>query len=320
MEYNLRPDFIYMARHPEIFRGERKHRNFFEGWYYNVKTRDGKPFVVIPGISKDEDGNGHAFVQIIDDGVSRNVIYPMSAVSFRDKPFLIKIDKNEFSLFSMKIDIKHEDIRYQGELYFKNAITLKKSRYAPSIMGPFAYCAYMQCNHGILCITADAKGCIDTGKKEMDFEDGSIYIEKDWGSSFPKKYVWVQCNCFEEKKTSLSLSIADVPFLGFSFRGVIAVLRRGKRQNIFATYHFASVKKLEITKEGADIELKQGKLTLKVKVQAANALQLLAPNMGKMSEYVFESVDSKVNVKLLYKNNLLHESKGESAGYEYRGF
>ncbi|WP_368275548.1 tocopherol cyclase family protein [Coprobacillus cateniformis] len=29
---------------------------------------------------------------------------------------------------------------------------------------------------------------------------GIIYQEKDWGNSFPKKYIWVQSNCCLQKK------------------------------------------------------------------------------------------------------------------------
>ena len=319
MRYSLRPDILYMARHPEIFRGERKHHHYFEGWYYNLKTIDGEPFVVIPGISREGNGKGHAFVQIIDAGVSYNVAYDLAELSFVDEPFKIKIAKNEFTLFSVKLDI-NDNVRYQGELYFKNLINLKKTNYAPSIMGPFAYCPFMQCNHGILCMNADTKGKIDTGKKEMDFDNGSVYIEKDWGVSFPKKYVWVQCNSFEKSRVGLSLSIADVPFLGSNFRGVIAVLQRGKRQNIFASYYFVKLKKLLVTDKNAEIELKQGKFTLIVSVTAKDSVKLLAPDMGKMSESVYESVNSSVSVQMFYKNRLLYQGNGQNAAYEIRGY
>lgn len=317
MQYHLRPDFIYMARHPENYRGDARKQKYFEGWYYNIKTKQGDTFVLIPGIAKDKNGQGHAFIQIIDDGKSYNVIYNMSEFWFNDQPFSIIIGDNKFSLFSVNLDIKGEN-RYQGDLYFRNSIKLRKTKYAPSIMGPFSYYPFMQCNHGILCINADTKGKIDTGKKEMDFEDGSVYIEKDWGSSFPKSYVWVQCNKFEGGVAKLSLSIADVPFLMSSFRGVIAVFQRGKRQYVFSSYYFARIKKLEVSKEAAEIELKQGDYVLRVAVDSNKNIQLLAPHRGAMKENVYESITARIFVQLYYKKRLIYEAKGSEAGYEYR--
>jgi len=319
MEYQLRPDILYMARHPALYRGDRRRHNYFEGWYYNIKSEAGETLVFIPGISRDENGDGHAFIQIIDEGVSHNINYNLSEFSFEDNPFSISIADNKFTLFSANIDIKG-DRRYQGELYFRNVIKLRGTRYAPSIMGPFAYLPFMQCNHGILCMNAHVKGKIDTGKKEMDFDNGSVYIEKDWGTSFPEKYVWVQCNRFEDRKTRLSLSIADVPFLGTKFCGIIAVLQRGSRQNVFASYYFAHIRRLEINKEEAEIEIKQGKYTLKVKVFSRDRIKLLAPIKGRMVDNVYESITSCISIQLFYKNKLAYQTKGCDAGYEYKGF
>ena len=50
------------------------------------------------------------------------------------------------------------------------------------------------------------------------------YIEKDWGCSFPKTYIWCQGNNFEKSNASFMLSIANVPFKMFNFRGMICVL------------------------------------------------------------------------------------------------
>lgn len=317
MEYKLRPDFFYMARHPEVFRGEMRKTHYFEGWYYNLKTSSGKTLVVIPGISRENSRNSHAFIQIIDDGQSMNIKYDLSEFSFTDEPFSIKIGKNEFTLFSIKLDI-NEKVRYQGDVYFKNVRVLKKTRYAPSIMGPFSYYPFMQCNHGILCMNATIKGNIDTGKKQMDFDKGRVYIEKNWGSSFPRKYLWLQCNDFEDNKASLLLAIADVPFMGSNFRGVICVLQRGNKQNIFASYYLVRIKTLVINNDYSEIELKQGKFSIKIKADLEDGMKLIAPNKGCMKDYIYESVTSKVNVQLLYKNKILFESSGNNTAFEYK--
>ena len=49
-------------------------------------------------------------------------------------------------------------------------------------------------------------------------EGGRAYVEKDWGSKFPKTWVWIQANHFEALENSsgavgtLMLSVASIPF------------------------------------------------------------------------------------------------------------
>ena len=61
--------------------------------------------------------------------------------------------------------------------------------------------------------------------ENINFENGRGYIEKDWGTSFPKKYCWIQCNNFASSEDSLFFSIAHIPFLGFEFMGFIGILK-----------------------------------------------------------------------------------------------
>ena len=50
---------------------------------------------------------------------------------------------------------------------------------------------------------------------------GLEYVEKDWESSFPSEYTWIQCNDFGERDCSVMASVADIPFMGTNFRGCI---------------------------------------------------------------------------------------------------
>lgn len=56
--------------------------------------------------------------------------------------------------------------------------------------------------------TQPVEGTVKVNDQEIDFTGGRGYIEKDWGSSFPKRYIWIQSNHFEEPTASLFFSIA----------------------------------------------------------------------------------------------------------------
>ncbi len=51
----------------------------------------------------------------------------------------------------------------------------------------------------------------------MDLTGGRGYIEKDWGTSFPSAWIWMQCNTFDTPDTSFMLSYARIPWMGSHF-------------------------------------------------------------------------------------------------------
>jgi len=44
-----------------------------------------------------------------------------------------------------------------------------------------------------------ATGWLDWQGKRYEFVDAPAYSEKNWGGSFPKKWFWLNCNCFPEE-------------------------------------------------------------------------------------------------------------------------
>ena len=46
-------------------------------------------------------------------------------------------------------------------------------------------------------------GVLMINNEEIDINNGKGYIEKDWGTSFPKKYIWIQVT-ISKTKTQVS--------------------------------------------------------------------------------------------------------------------
>ena len=89
-------------------------------------------------------------------------------------------------------------------------------------MGYFAYIPNMECNHAVISMNHTVDGCIRYNGSDISFCNDFGYIEKDWGKSFPSRYVWVQANHFPRPGDSIMLSIASIPMLLFTFKGFIA--------------------------------------------------------------------------------------------------
>lgn len=303
-----------------FYHGNKKKKHFFEGWYLKHQMRD-HVYAFIPGISIDERGQKSPFIQIINDHSSHMIHFKPNEFMASKNSFYVQIGNNIFSKDGIKLDIddEEENIRVRGEIKYGPFLPLKRSRYAPSIMGPFSYVSFLECYHGIISMEHELAGYLTWGNQEINFSGGKGYLEKDWGTSFPKAYIWAQCNVFLENNVSFFLSLADIPFLGLKFLGLISVLFiKGKEYN-FATYYGGKVK--SITKKGEQliIIVEQKEFVLKIISEGEEGKELTAPVKGGMNRIIRENANAKLHIVLKKNNETIFEGEGCFAGFETVG-
>lgn len=193
--------------------------------------------------------------------------------------------------------------------------TLEYGRLTPlqtPIMGPFAPFT-MECNHWVESMCHRLTGGLWVDGAYWDFTGGVGYIEGDKGRSFPKEYLWLQCNGFADG-TSLMVAIARVPVKVLSFTGCIcAVMHQGKEYR-FATYKGVRIQGL--SKER--IVLKQGALRLDITLQPGGSHPLQAPKQGQMVGVIHESNNTAIVIRLWEHSALLWEGASSNASFEWQ--
>ena len=142
------------------------------------------------------------------------------------------------------------------------------------------------------------------------------YIEKDWGISFPKSYIWCQGNNFKNSNASFMLSIADIPFKFFNFRGMICDLLVGNKEYKFTTYNNAKILQYNIDKENINITLKRGKYTINIKSYNNAGSKLIAPVKGNMKKDILESINSHIYINLKKDNDIIFSDMSFNCGLE----
>lgn len=310
---------FYLMRNPEVFQGEKyleNSKNYFEGWYFkNSNNKNSISF--IPGINID-DKDKKAFIQIIIDKESHFINYDIKDFEFNLKPFYIKIKNNYFSKDGIKIDIKKEEqnLNIYGNLKYSNNQNIEKNFLNPNIMGPFSYIPFMECNHAILSMKNDISGFININGKKMKFNNDFGYIEKDWGTSFPKSYIWCQGNHFNKSNSSFMLSIADIPFKIFNFKGIICDLIVDDVEFKFTTYNNTKLIKCIIDNNNFDITLNKENYFLNVKSKYNSSAKLYAPIKGKMDKDIFESISSLISVTLKEDEKIIFSDTSKNCGIE----
>jgi hypothetical protein len=157
-------------------------------------------------------------------------------------------------------------------------------------------------------------------QKEIDFSGGNGYIEKDWGTSFPEAWLWVQCNNFPGIKASLFFSVAKIPWFGSSFMGFIAFLCLHGEYHIFSTYNKSGLSRVSFDGEKIFIELVNKSSALRIIVIQRISGELKAPKTGRMSRRIRESNDSIVEVTFSDKTGkVVFSERGNRAGLEIAG-
>lgn len=308
-------------RRPELFQGKLNKKHYFEGWYFkHVDGAEKHTVAFIPGISLDEDET-HSFVQVI---ISPNIKtyyfrYPLEAFHTTESPFSVAVGDSVFSMAGCKINL-HDPVTgltITGDTTFSGLTPIETTTLMPNIMGFFAYIPGMECNHGVLSMNHSVNGHIQfSDQVTIDFNGGKGYIEKDWGTSFPSEYIWIQANHFENEEDSFMCSIAHIPFGPSSFRGLIANLHLDGKEYRFATYNRSKVENFIINDGQMSFELVRKDLKLQVEATITEDGALKAPDKGEMTRTIKEGLGGTVTLKFVRHGRVIADLKSDSAGIE----
>jgi tocopherol cyclase len=318
---------------PELYHGRGKRPPFFEGWYFKlVDASEQRRFAVIPGIFIGrEPSSSHAFLQTLDGVTGRTAFhrYPFDTFQAAHGKFDIRIGPNKFSATRVELEIDRPEGRMRGDLRFSGGSAWPVTLISPGIMGPYAFAPFMECYHGVLSFDHEISGWLSVDGETFDFTAGRGYIEKDWGRSFPRAWIWTQSNHFDQPGVCLTASVAIVPWLNGAFPGFIAGLWNGGELWRFATYTGAVLERLDLEDTHVTFSLsgragpKKTPHRLEIIAWRAKGGLLHSPERVAMMQRVLESLTARLDVRLTdvsgRQERLIFEGAGRHAGLEIVG-
>jgi hypothetical protein len=183
-------------------------------------------------------------------------------------------------------------------------------------MGIFAYLPIMETYHGVISMAHNLNGQINYQNNSIELTGGRGYLEKDWGTSFPRSYVWIQSNHFSKENAYFMFSAAEIPFLGFYFNGLIANLQIDDKEYRFATYNFTKIVEERIDNDKVKYILKRFNHRLEIEASIKQVKDLPAPKNGKMSHFIKEGLMGEVHIKLYRQDKVIFEDHGVNTGVE----
>lgn len=315
---------------PSRFQGEGQRSRYFEGYYVKIVDAESQvALAIIPGLSYDQEGNGHAFIQVLN-GIQGKATYHSFAIEeFSSGPpllqdssksaFSIKIGANEFSESGICLSLPGLEM----EVGFRQNISWPWHVLSPGAMGPFSFIPAMECRHGVVSLHHEVAGMLRIdGGEEQTFSPSTVgYLEKDWGRSFPRCWVWLQTNHFdgETSPCSLLVSAGRVPFAGSAFTGFIAALYWRGRFFPFTTYGFAKMN-LKLEEDVAQLVFSRKRQKLTIKAHHAPGVELVAPEgAGQMIGRVNESLQAWAEIELIENDEVVLSTTARWMGLEVGG-
>jgi len=324
---------------PGIYHGRDNNQIYFEGWYYKLISADQKyRWAVIPGIFHHPDPDrAHAFVQVLN-GITSKVVYhryPFEVFSASKNEFDIRVGSNHFHSNGLSLNLSGENQHIQGDLVFGKLQPWPVNLLSPGVMGPFRYAPFMQTYHGILSLDHEINGSLMINGSGVNLSKGRGYMEKDWGRTFPRAYIWMQSNHFRETGVSLTASVATIPWLTGWFRGfLVGFLVQGSLYR-FTTYLGSEINQLLVNDDFVKWSLQGSSRScpsavfsgyrLEIKAHKGHGGLLSSPELDGMTPRILESLTGDIEVTLVgldIKGNMreiIYQGKGTSAGLEIAG-
>lgn len=312
--------------HPSWYHGHDQTAPYFEGWYYKVVDASGQAsYAIIPGVILSRDpSEEHAFIQVLD-GVSGEATYhpyPRTLFWASRNAFDLRIGPNRFNDRFLDVDIDDAQRTIRGRIHFGDLKPWPVTLRSPGIMGWYAWVPFMQTYHGVVSLDHALSGELDVGYDSVTFDGGRGYIEKDWGSAFPSAYVWMQCNHFESIGTSLTASIATIPWLGGSFPGfIVGLLHQGNLYR-FATYTGAETERFEVSDTHVTWVIRDKHRRLRLEAIRTRGGLIYGPQPHAMNRHLEETLQATVTVTLQEwkrQERVLFRGTGQHAGLEVSG-
>lgn len=300
---------------------------YFEGWYFKIVDASEKnAFAIIPGVSFGGIGeDSHSFIQIMNgrDASSEYHSFGIDEFWSSKSQFLVRVGDNQFSKQGIKLGLQDDSQKVSGILKFGETKPWPVSLFSPGAMGPFRFVPKMQTLHGIISFDHEIKGTLEVDGKEIDFNGGRGYIEKDFGKEFPSAWIWMQSNNFDDAKISFTSSIANIPWLGSSFVGYLIGLLYEEEIYRFTTYTGARISQPIVTDNSVSFTVVDRNYAIDIKAVKANSATLHSPVQGLMTGRIEESLDASISVKFYRRKGGVWEKKyegcGTSAGLEVTG-
>ena len=294
-------------------------KNHFENWYFKlVDSKKENTLGILVGVQTSRQGD-EVFIQVIGSEINDNICvnYPLQSV--KSKETEIQIGDNYLGLQQMTLDIQKEGFKLKGEIIFSNHKEIKQSLWIPGLMGPYKYLPFLESYHEVVSLQHTLMGSLWINDKQINFNEGKGYIEKDWGKAFPNVWLWAQCNHFKRQDMALMIGVARLPIF-FDYYTCFAIPIYYKDQlEIFSNYNGGHIAKLYRYKGYVHLIVTQKNKILDIKIYGSDEISCVPSRSSHMIRDVHACDTAKIEISITENGKTVFEEIGTLCELEMGG-
>lgn len=294
-------------------------KNRFENWYFKlVDARKENTLGILVGILMTHEGE-EAFIEITENGISENLCVKYSLDAVKSKDTEIQIGDNSLGLQKITLNMQKEGLTLKGEITFSNHKRLKESLWLSGLMGPYKYLPFLKSYHEVVSLQHTLMGSLWVNEKQIIFNEGKGYIEKDWGKVFPNVWLWAQCNHFKRQDVALMIGVARLPIF-FNYYTSFAIPVYYKDQlEIFSNYSGGHIAKLYRYKGYVHLVVTQKNKILDIKIYGSDEVSCVTSKSSHMIRDVYACDTAKIEFSITDNGKSVFEEVGTLCELEMGG-
>lgn len=287
---------------PGFRKNDSKHP-YFEGYYFKFINKNKEMVIIIAGISISKNEK-YSFIQLASN-YDKNVAFykfPLSEFKSLKHNFQFSIGSNTFKSNEITLNLDKINVHLQ----LKNSTNWNRSTLNPNIMGFLSFIPRVECKHDVITINSEVTGSVEFPNRTISFDNSSGYIEKNWGSSFPEKYMWLHANQFNNNQLSLQFAMAKPKWLFFRPKVYIGYLMNGKI--IHFGSHRLSLARVQTNAKETTIRINKFRHNIIIRVTNKTPINLISPKEGKLQNKISEYLNSNIEL-IVIKKRLFGKNK-----------
>lgn len=286
----------------------RKSKNYFEGWYVRLTDqKNDKNIAIIFAITKDKH-HPHSFIQYYDGTKKEAFYYEFDSNEFQydDASYTVHIGENFLS--TRQVFLKTKDVKIEAKTEDIELLQPYKGR--QSAMG-YLQKAPLECFQEVIYMDTNATFTINNTTYR-----GRGYMEKTYGTNFPKDWIWLQSN-HSNNGSKISFSVGLVPVLFFHVKGFFLIYHHDGKEYRYGSYNLSHIKIEHVSHSETKYTIRKRKTRIELTATSHKPVKLVGPSKnGVMNLDVFETLTGTATMKVYNKDELVFEDTYHNVGLE----
>jgi tocopherol cyclase len=280
---------------PSSLQGNFNREKYFEGWFQKIYSAEHKSsFIIIYGYATRNSHATFGFIQVhIPEQEPILMHFPKDEVFCDSAQHLVHIGKHILS--SKQIVINTEEMGINLSLMDNEPIqTFSNS------MGYNYVIPNLPCYHSVLNKAHAVSGEISNKHTHYSLVNEMGYLEKNWGTSFPEKYIWLHAVDPKDSEVSLLFSQAEIVWFGRKFTRHVGHLHYDGKVLDLRKLKKCVVSISTISSQNQLIRISSTSIQLELSIALDQKILFKGPQDGILSREIVHHTDAVMDVSLSF--------------------